>query len=55
MTRENEPAPQPGQCVVCRNPFELQQRMAVTPTAVQPLHAFVFGTMHNAGGLLIRG
>jgi nicotinate phosphoribosyltransferase len=44
MTRENEPAPQPGQRVVCRNPFEPQQRMAVTPTAVQPLHNIVFET-----------
>ena len=42
MTRETEPAPQPGQRVVCRNPFDPQQRMAVTPTTVQPLHHIVF-------------
>jgi hypothetical protein len=41
---ENEPAPQPGQRVVCRDPFEPQQCMAVTPTDAQPLYGIVFET-----------
>jgi len=38
MLPVNEPAPQPGHRLLCRNPFAETQRVFVTPSRVQPLH-----------------
>ena len=46
IIQEGEDAPQPGQRVVCRNPFHPQSRTAVTPTQVVNLHATVFEMGH---------
>mmetsp|Transcript_50140 Transcript_50140/g.76246 ORF Transcript_50140/g.76246 Transcript_50140/m.76246 type:complete len:584 (-) Transcript_50140:102-1853(-) len=38
----SDPPPQPGQRILCRDPFRPDKRLAVTPTKVIHLHACVF-------------
>jgi nicotinate phosphoribosyltransferase len=37
MLKEGEPAPAPGQRLLCRHPFDSKKRAYVTPACVQPL------------------
>ena len=37
MLKEGEPAPAPGQRLLCRHPFDPKKRAYVTPAAVKPL------------------
>jgi nicotinate phosphoribosyltransferase len=42
MLREDEDEPEVGKRLLCRHPFIERKMVAVTPSAVEPLHRLVF-------------
>lgn len=42
MLKEGEPAPTPGQRLLCRHPFDPKKRAYVTPASVRPLLTLVW-------------
>lgn len=49
MTKDGEPAPKPGQRLLCRHPFDSKKRAYVTPATIVPLLRLVWDG--QAGGI----